>query len=102
MTSDLEYKGCLGHLQKLSRDVEWFEEDARRERKNLLPLERPIELERRLFAIENIINSLRSMIGRLESDLMTFRETCAHDTLVSMKNRSGELAKQIAELNKAL
>lgn len=100
--ANAEGRGCLGRLEKLSKGIEWFEEDLRREQSQLAAIDADGAAARKLFTIETFILGLSSTLGRLRIDLVSFRETCAHDTLARIKETGVELEKHIAALNSVL
>lgn len=94
--------GCLFHLQKLSKSINWFEEDVRKSREKLRPEDNSFAIEGRLFLIVNLIDNFKRMVSEIESDLTEFRATCAHKALEKVKERSKDLERDIQELNKIL
>ena len=99
---DSERRGCLVHLEQLSREIQRFEEDLRRERGALARDDEDGAVQQRVSNIEIIVERLSSTLGRLRIDLMSFRETCAHDVLSRIKASRSELDGQISALNSAL
>lgn len=91
-------KGCMESISNLRGDIQWFQDDMRKERPQLLPDE-AAETGPPVMLIESVVNGLTFALNRIEEALIQFRETCAHDSLIRLKESGKELERYIEELN---
>jgi hypothetical protein len=90
--------GCTASISKLRDGIQLFQDDLRKEQGQLLADE-AAETGRPVILIESMVNSLTFALDRIEMALTQFRETCAHDALIRLKESSKELERYIEELN---
>ena len=94
--------GCVAHLERLRTTLDWLRHDLSTRLARAPFGGRTSEETQRIFHFVYAIERLAGTLGRIEGRLESYRNTCAHDDLVRLKESAADLERRAAEFNQAI